>query len=130
MGSALELRKASEEAERGHARLLGGAPGDAPLHVMRGLALAYLGRREEAVREGEKGVALLPISRDGYVGPYVQHQLVRIYMILGEKEKALDLLEPLLKVPYYLSPAWLAIDPNFALLKGHPRFEALLRQSS
>jgi hypothetical protein len=52
--------------------------------------------------------------------------MVRIYMILGEHEKALDLLEPLMKGPYYLSPAWLAIDPNFAPLKGHPRFERLL----
>ncbi len=96
---------------------------------MRGLALAYLGRRDEAVREGERGVGLLPISRDGYSGPYLQHQLVRIYLILGEREKALDLLEPLLKVSYFLSPAWLAIDPNFAPLKGHPRFEALRRKS-
>ena len=51
-------------------------------------------------------------------------------MIVGEKEKALDLLEPLLKVPYYLSPAWLSIDPNFAPLKGYPRFGALLRKNT
>jgi hypothetical protein len=37
------------------------------------------------------------------------------------------MLEPLLKVPYYLSPGWLAIDPNFAPLKGNPRFEKLLK---
>jgi hypothetical protein len=70
----------------------------------------------------------MPISRDTYRGPYMQHQLVRIYIVLGEHEKALDLLEPLLKIPYYLSPGWLRIDPNFAPLKGHARFEKLLRQ--
>ena len=72
-------------------------------------------------------MALLPISRDAFTGAYLQHQLVRIYMVLGEREKALDLLEPLLRIPYYLSPGWLSIDPNFAPLKGHPRFEKLLQ---
>ena len=45
-----------------------------------GLALAYLGRKAEAVAAGEKGVALLPIAADAYTGPYMQHQLVRIYL--------------------------------------------------
>ena len=49
--------------------------------------------------------------------------------VLGEHEKALDRLEPLLKVPYFLSPGWLAIDPNFAPLKGSPRFENLLKKT-
>jgi len=34
-------------------------------------------------------------------------------------------LEILLKVPYYLTPEWLKIDPNFAPLRGNPRFERL-----
>jgi hypothetical protein len=37
------------------------------------------------------------MSKDAAYGPYIQHQLVRIYMVLGEPEKALDNLEPLLK---------------------------------
>jgi hypothetical protein len=57
---------------------------------------------------------------------YIQHQLVRIYLLVGEPEKALDQLEPLLKMPYYLSPGWLRIDPTFAPLKGNPRFERLV----
>ena len=75
--------------------------------------------------EGERGVALLPITRDAYAGAYVQHQLARIYLLVGEPEKALDQLEPLLEVPYYLSPGWLRIDPTFAPLRGNPRFEQL-----
>jgi len=55
----------------------------------------------------------------------MQHQLARIYLLTGEPEKALDLLEPLLKIPYSLSPGLLRIDPNFAPLKGNPRFEKL-----
>ena len=41
----------------------------------------------------------------------------------GEPEQALDLLEPLLKIPYYLSPGWLRIDPTFDPLRKHPRFQ-------
>ena len=102
------------------------APQDAQRHALLGLALAYLGRKATAIQEGERGVALLPITKDAYVGPYIQHQLARIYLLVGEPEKALDQLEPLLKIPYYLSPGWLKIDPNFAPLRGNPRFERLV----
>ena len=101
-------------------------PDDGQRHVIRGLALAYLGRKAEAIAEGKRGVALWPISRDAYQGAYIQHQLARIYLLVGEPEKALDQLEPLLKIPYYLSPGWLRIDPTFAPLKGNPRFERLV----
>ena len=51
---------------------------------------------------------------------------MRTYLLVGEPEKALDRLEPLLKIPYYLSPGWLRIDPTFAPLMGNPRFEKLV----
>jgi serine/threonine-protein kinase len=101
------------------------APDDDQVHIWLGLALAYLGRREEAVREGERGLALLPISKDAFGGPFNQHQLALIYLLVGENDKALDQLEPLLKIPYFLSPGWLRIDPAFASLRGNPRFERL-----
>jgi len=66
------------------------------------------------------------MSTDVLGGPYNVHQLARIYLLVGETDKALDLLERLLKVPYFLSPAWLRVDPNFAPLKGNPRFQRLI----
>lgn len=76
--------------------------------------------------QGERGVSLRPISQDAYTGPYLQHQLVRIYVLTGEPQKAVDLLAPLLDTPYYLSPGWLRVDPTLDLLRKLPRFQALV----
>jgi len=97
-------------------------PNDAQLHAFRGLASAYLGRRAEAIAEGERAVELVPVSRDAFNGPYLEHLLTRIYILLGESEKALGRLEPLLQRPYSLSPGWLRIDPTFQPLRDNPRF--------
>jgi tetratricopeptide (TPR) repeat protein len=102
------------------------APHDAQRLLFLGLAQAYLGQKADAIRNGEHGAGLLPPSKDQVAGAYFQHVLARIYVITGEYDKALDTLEPLLKMSYDLSPGWLRIDPNFAPLKGNPRFERLL----
>jgi len=125
-GNPAQARVYADSARLAFEEQLRATPDDGQLHVFQGLALAYLGRKAEAIAEGQRAVALWPISRNAYQGPYIQHQLVRIYLLVGEPEKALDQLEPLLKMPYYLSSGWLRIDPTFAPLKGNPRFERLV----
>ncbi len=128
-GDATRTRKYADSAFAGFEDRLRSAPNDPQSHAFLGLALAYSGRRNEAVREGEKAVAMSPIAQDGYNGPYYQHLLARIYIVVGDQEKALNALEPLLKIPYFLSPAWLKIDPAFDPLRKNQRFENLVNSS-
>ena len=124
-GDVQRARVYADSARAQLETLVRASPRDPQHHALLGLALAYLGRHDEARRRGEAAVELAPISRDLGVGPYAQHQLVRIHLLAGDREAALARLEPLLSVPYLLTPAWLRIDPAFAPLRGHPRFERL-----
>jgi tetratricopeptide (TPR) repeat protein len=128
-GDAPNTRAYAREAVKAFEEQLRATPEDAQRHTILGLSLAYLGRKEEAIREGERGAALLPVARDNATGPYIQHQLARIYTLVGEPANALDHLEPLLKIPYWLSPGWLVIDPNFDPLRKNPRFQKLVARA-
>jgi serine/threonine-protein kinase len=124
-----DMRRAAAYADSARIALeqqLTAAPEDAQRNVLLGVALAYLGRKAEAVERGLKGVQLLPPNVDAVAGTYYQHQLARTYILAGDADKALDTLEPLLKRPYYLSRAWLRIDPTFDPLRKHPRFRSLV----
>jgi tetratricopeptide (TPR) repeat protein len=102
------------------------APDDAQRHSILGVALAYLGRRADAIREGRRGAELLPVSEDAINAPYVQLQLARIYVLTGERDQAVEMLQAMLARPFYVSRGWLRLDPAFRALAGHPRFDALV----
>src|SRR5207244_12200337 len=105
-GDTGHARAYADSSRMGFQELLRGAPDNGQNRVLLGLALAYLGRKESAVQEGERGLALAPLSKDAYGGAYNQFQLARVYILVGEAGTAVDQLEPLLQVPVDHSHSW------------------------
>ncbi len=101
-------------------------PDDERYRSALGIAYAGLGRKEDAIREGELAVELLPMSKEAWRGAYRVEDLARIYAMVGEYDAAIDQLEGLLAVPSPTAVPMLRIDPTWAPLHDHPRFQALL----
>ena len=48
---------------------------------------------------------------DAYSQPFNEYTALRTYLIVGDEDQALDLLEGLIQKPYFMTPAWLRLDP-------------------
>jgi hypothetical protein len=53
--------------------------------------------------------------------------MARIYAIIGEAEKAIDLLEHSLQTPAGLTVHEIRLDPTWDVLREHPRFQTLIK---
>jgi serine/threonine-protein kinase len=110
-------------------RIIGSNPQSAYVSVYHsnlGRAYAGLGRCQEAVREAEEAVGMMPISRDAVVGHERLMDLAEIYVMCREYEKAIDQLETLLSVPSVMSVGLLRVDPIWDPIRSNPRFQRLL----
>ena len=104
-------------------------------HQSLGLTYAYLGRKEEAIREAERAATLMPTEKDAVDGPRVLEGVARIYAFLGEPDEAIERIEYLLSIPSFLSVvdgrltgSGFPIHPFWDPLRDHPRFQALLEE--
>ena len=124
-GDAVHTRIYADSARLGYLDQLKATPNDAQIHVLLGLTLAWLGRKDEAIAEGQRGVALRPTTVDAVNGAYYLHQLVRIYIRTGETDKAIDGIETLRRLRYFISPG----SPDRSGVRsapGNPRFQKLV----
>jgi len=101
-------------------------PEDARFHGSLGIAYAGLGRKEDAITEGNLAVKL--DSNDAVKYAFRIEELARIYVMVGEHDEAIDQLEHLMSIPGPFSIHFLRLDPAWDPLRNHPRFQDLLRR--
>jgi non-specific serine/threonine protein kinase len=128
MGQA-ELAHASYDSARAILeKELDTYPDDHRIHSALGTAYAGLGRKEDAIREGKRGVELYAVSKDALGGLVRVWDLAVIYTMVGEYDAALDEIEYVLSVSGWYSVQNLRLDPIWDPLREHPRFQALLER--
>ena len=86
-----------------------------------------LGRKEEAIREGERAVQLLPAGKDAINGGLLLEYLAVIYAWTGETDRALQQLEIVTKIPCDVSYGQLRLHPYWDPLRGDPRFDKIVQ---
>ena len=110
------------------------APASADRHAILGWLYAFMGRRDDAIREGQRAVELKPESKDAVDGSLMNGYLALIYARVGKNDLAIPLIERLLRTPGAVDSADYSITINdlkyrweWDPLRKDPRFEKLIR---
>ena len=126
---ALELARPALEAA------VQEAPASAERHAILGCLYAFMGRKDDAMREGRLTVELKPESTDAVDGTLMSGYLALIYARVGENDLAISLIDRLLKIPGPVDSANYSITVNdlkyrweWDPLRTDPRFQAIVTE--
>ena len=109
------------------------SPQDSTRHAQLGLLYAFMGRKEDALREARRAVELKPVARDVIEGAVAQAFQALIFARTGETDRAISEIERLLTTPFAVDYA----DDSITLsdlrtrwewdpLRNNPRFQKIL----
>jgi adenylate cyclase len=121
LGRHDEARRADELALDAINKSLELNPDDARAYSLGAGTLARLGEIERAKRWHERAMSLAPDD------DAILYNVASYLALFGEKEKALDALERAIEAGL-AGGDWIKHDPDWQRLRGHPRFEAILKR--
>ena len=101
-------------------------PDNADTHVELAKVLAFLSEKDSALAEAQRATELLPETKDAFGGPEVMAGVAEVYAILGESDRAIEILDRLLSRPSGVTTQALKINPIWDPLRRDPRFQGLI----
>jgi TolB-like protein/Tfp pilus assembly protein PilF len=122
-------RTSFEAARAEQEKIVQAQPDYGPTLCVLAMIDAGLGRKEQALEEGRRAIALTPLEKDVANGSRVLQYFAIIAAWTGEKELALEQLETGLRAPnasVALSYGALKLLPFWDPLRGDPRFEKIV----
>jgi len=132
-GDNANAQKAFELARPAFEASVKDAPMSADRHAILGWLYAFMGRIDDANREGQRAVELKPESKDAVDGAIMNCYLALIYARVGENDLAIPLIERLLKTPGAVDSTNYSITVNdlkyrweWDPIRNDPRFQKLI----
>jgi TolB-like protein/Tfp pilus assembly protein PilF len=122
-------RTAFEAARAQQEKIVQAQPDYGPKLCVLAMIDAALGRKDLALDEGRRAIALTPLEKDTINGSYVRQYFAITAAWAGDKEFALQQLEAALRAPKsseMLSYGALKLFPVWDPLRGDPRFEKIV----
>jgi serine/threonine-protein kinase len=125
-GARAALLKAKELLEA----QLKQSPDSPDMRIQLAKVLAYLGEKDAALAEARRATDLLPESKDAFGGPEITAGAAEVYCIVGENDRAIQVLDGLLSRPSNVTVPGLKLSPIWDPLRNDPQFQALLNKHS
>ena len=118
-GDAAKARTEFETARPSIEKIVVNSPQDGTRRAQLGLLYAFLGRKEDALREGQRAMELKPITHDVIEGAVVEDFYTLTCARLGESDKAISRIQRLLTTPFAVDYA----DESITLSDLRQRWE-------
>jgi len=109
---------------------LKGSPDAEDMHIQLAKVLAYLGEKDAALTEARRATELRPESKDAFGGPEIAAGVAEVHAVLGENDRAIEILDGLLSRPSAVTVQGLKVNPIWDPLRNDPNFQALLTKYS
>ncbi len=102
------------------------SPDTVEAHIQLAKVLAYLNEKDSALSEAQRATDMLPESKDAFGGPEITAGVAEVHAILGDNDRAIEILDGLLSRPSAVTVRGLKVNPIWDPLRNDPRFQALI----